>query len=67
MDRLIEIETKLAFQDDAIQTLNDVICRQQLEIERLEDTVKLLIERYRQLADAAPNANKPTHEIPPHY
>ena len=67
MDRMIEIETKLAFQDDAIQTLNDVLCRQQLEIERLEDTVKLLIERYRQLAETAPNANKPTHEIPPHY
>ena len=65
--RLIEIETKLSYQEDAIQSLNDVVTRQQKQIEQLEEALKLLIERYRQLAEAPPNPNPPTHEIPPHY
>lgn len=67
MDRLIEIETKLAFQEDTIQALNDALCQQQKQIEQLEATVKLLIERYRQISTEAENGNKPVHEIPPHY
>ena len=34
-DRLVEIETRLAFQEDTLQQLNDVICRQQDQIDRL--------------------------------
>lgn len=67
MDRLIEIETKLAFQEDTVQTLNAVVCRQQQQIEQLEATVKLLIERYRQLSAQADDGDKPMHEKPPHY
>ena len=68
MDRLIEIETKLAFQEDAVQALNSVVCQQQKQIEQLQATVKLLIERYRQLsAEAGGGARPAAHEIPPHY
>ncbi len=65
--RLIEIETKLSFQEDAIQALTDVVTRQQKQIEQLEEAMKLLIKRYRQMAEAPPNPNPPTPEIPPHY
>jgi SlyX protein len=67
MERLIEIETKLAFQEDTIQALNAVVCQQQKQIEHLEATLKLLIERYRQLSAEPDTGNKPVHEIPPHY
>lgn len=67
MDRLIEIETKLAFQEEAIQALNDVVCRQQKQIGQLEATLKMLIDRYRQLSEALPSAIKPEDEKPPHY
>ena len=67
MDRLIEIETKLAFQEDTIQALNTALCQQQKQIEQLEATLRLLIDRYRQLAaDPAPGG-KPADEKPPHY
>jgi SlyX protein len=67
MDRLIEIETKLAFQEDAIRALNDVVCRQQKQIEQLEAALSLLIDRYRQLSQTQTSANKPVDEKPPHY
>ncbi len=67
MDRLIEIETKLAFQEDAIQALNEVICRQQVQIERLEATLALLIDRFKQWQEDAQAGIKPVDEKPPHY
>jgi SlyX protein len=67
MDRLIEIETKLAFQEDAIQALNDVVCRQQKQLEQLEAALSLLIDRYRQLSQTQTSASKPVDEKPPHY
>ncbi len=67
MDRLIEIETKLAFQEDTIQALNSVVCRQQQQIEQLEATLKLLIERFRQLSADQEPGGKPADERPPHY
>jgi len=67
MHSLIEIETKLAFQEDAIQSLNDVVCRQQRQIEQLEATLTLLIDRYRQMSETQESGNKPVDEKPPHY
>jgi SlyX protein len=66
-DRLIDIESKLAFHEDAIQALNDGVCRQQEQIEQLEATLLLLIDRYRQLSETQPSSNKPVDERPPHY
>jgi SlyX protein len=64
-DRLIEIETRLAFQEDALQTLNQVIYQQQQQIDRLESLGKWLAERLQNHADNA--QPKPELEIPPHY
>jgi len=67
IDRLIEIETKLAFQEDTIQALNEVVCRQQQQIEQLAATLALLIDRYQQLSGEQTVGNKPVDEKPPHY
>ena len=64
--RLIDIETKLAFQEDALQQLHDVICEQQKQIERLELTSKLLMDRLKELALEGGN-DATRQEIPPHY
>lgn len=66
MDRLIEIETKLAFQEDALSALNEVVCQQQLQIDQLTATLKLLIDRYRSLSETQAGS-KPVDEKPPHY
>jgi SlyX protein len=66
-DRLIEIETKLAFQEDTLQALNDVVCRQQAQIEQLEARLTLWVDRVRQMAESQVTINKPADEKPPHY
>ena len=63
---LIELEAKLAYQEDMLQQLNTVICRQQNQIDSL-------FTKFRQLSDQAnelslKNSNSDTEvEIPPHY
>lgn len=64
--RLIELETRLAYQDDAIQALNEVICRQQKQIEQLDATCRLLVERLKTLWAAAQSVDG-SDEKPPHY
>lgn len=64
--RFIEIETKLAYQEDALQTLNEVILKQQKQIDQLDASVRLLIDRIKQM-QAMESAEKPLDERPPHY
>ncbi len=65
-DRLIELETRIAFQEDTLQELNDIIVRQQREIEQLQRMVKLI---NRQLTTLSPaEGSLPQDEPPPpHY
>ncbi|MCF6224832.1 MAG: SlyX family protein [Xanthomonadales bacterium] len=65
--RLIELESRLAFQDDLIENLNEAVIRQQQQIERLELISKTLAERLRGLSDSAGADDGQGHEVPPHY
>ena len=38
-DRIVELESRLAFQDDTIEKLNEVIVEQQKQLDRLENDV----------------------------
>ena len=51
--RLVDIETKLAYQEDTILALNNVVTRQQKQIEQLDAVVRMLVERVRQMSAAA--------------
>ena len=63
---LVELETKVAFQDDTIQKLNDVVCRQQEQI----DLLLVKYQELRGLLEVLPD-NQPltaeANEAPPHY
>jgi SlyX protein len=50
--RLIEIESKIAYQDDTIFQLNDVLCKQQNQIDRLENLTQQLLGRVSDLSAA---------------
>lgn len=65
-ERLIEIETKIAYQEQTVKELNEAICQQQNQIDQLQATCNLLIKRLTSLADTLP-ANDPLDEKPPHY
>lgn len=64
-EKIIDIETRLAFQDDTIQQLSDIIYRQQQHIDKLDKTVQLLVDRLQDIMHAIPG--KIVDEKPPHY
>jgi len=65
-DRLIEIETKLAYQEDLLQSLNQVVIEQAEQIDVLQIRLKKLSEQLFNNA-ASNNANSQLEEAPPHY
>ena len=66
--RLDELEARAAFQDDLIESLNQVVARQDRELVDLARRVRDLETRLADLAEAAalPGAGG-GHEVPPHY
>lgn len=67
--RFIDLETKLAYQEDASQQLSDVVARQQQQIDALETALRALIERVNNLSTQQEGADKNSlaDEVPPHY
>ena len=65
-DRIAELESQIAFQDNTIQELNDIVTRQQKQLDDLSAAVKLLLNQVKQLNDVvgAPEGEEPP---PPHY
>jgi len=64
--RLIDLETRLAHQDQTLLELGDEIYRQQRQIAMLEDRCRQLLERLDSIG-AANQAGGPTDDVPPHY
>ena len=65
-EKFIDIESKLAYQEQTIAELNDALSSQQMQISSLEHQVVALIDRVRCLSEAAP-AGGTDDEPPPHY
>jgi SlyX protein len=63
-ERIDGVELRLTYQDVTIETLNQTITAQWLEIDRLTRQVAELKER---LQEAESNASGPANEPPPHY
>lgn len=64
--RLNELEAKLAFAEDLIETLNQTVIRQQAQLDSLQQQLRLLHQR---LQDMQPedDVRNPRDELPPHY
>jgi len=65
-ERFIDIESRLAHQDQLLNELNDVVTEQQSKIMQLNELCKSLITRVRSMGDAMPDGD-PGDERPPHY
>ncbi|KKO14115.1 MULTISPECIES: SlyX family protein [Pseudomonas] len=63
--RVVELETRQAFQDDAIQALNDVVVEQGRVIERLQLQMAELIKRYEEMVGQY--GSEGDEAPPPHY
>ncbi len=65
-DRLIELETKLAYQEETIHVLNDMVTQLQAEVSDLQRLCRSLGERVLQISDGGSKTSL-LDEIPPHY
>ena len=63
--RLIEIETRIAWQDDALRQLSDALANQQRDIERLQRLCQAMQAQLAAVGDGA--RALPADEPPPHY
>jgi SlyX protein len=63
-ERIDLLETRLAFQDETIETLNKTITEQWLKIDALTRQFEALRERLQEAESRVPGA---ANEPPPHY
>ena len=66
-ERLIDMEIRIARQDDLVDTLNTMVYRQQEKISELEALCLALAGRMRELAISANQRTAAVDERPPHY
>jgi SlyX protein len=62
-DHIAELESRIAFQEDAIDKLSEVVARQEKDIERLTRMVQILNTELKE-TNAGPG---PEDQPPPHY
>ena len=63
-ERFTELEIKLAYQEDLLQTLNLIVTEQQNQIRRLEETCKFLDRRIKTMGGGEMISAE--SELPPH-
>jgi len=65
-NRIIEIETRLAFQESSLQELNDIVAKQQNLLHQLSEEI---IKLRQQMQDVTGSniADSSEESLPPHY
>ena len=63
-DRFVDIEIKLAHQEDLVESLNQMVYQQGRRIDQLEALVNQMAEHIRNNATSSPNL---INDRPPHY
>lgn len=63
-NRLVNLETQLAFQEDLIQKLDVALGSQQRQILDLQDQVRQVVSHIKTMESLIPDAPEPP---PPHY
>lgn len=64
--RLIELETKVSYQEDLLQELNKLVTSQQTQLDQLTKTCELLGDQLKEAMLYLP-ASGNVDEKPPHY
>lgn len=64
-ERVMELESRLAFQDDTIQALNDVLVTQRRELDRLQQQMAAVLKRQEEIGNQFETFEEDAP--PPHY
>ncbi len=65
-NRIDFVETKIAYLEDTLTTLNDIVSKQQKDIEELRVSCRYLVDRQKGLAEMI-EGDSDADERPPHY
>lgn len=65
-DQIVEMQIKIAFQEDLIQELNQIVISQQAQIDRLNKAFNMINDRITSVCEEIGYVNQ-GEEIPPHY
>ncbi|CAB0151756.1 Protein SlyX [Pseudidiomarina piscicola] len=67
--RVANLESQLAFQDDTIETLNQLVTAQSEQLQLMSHKMKLLGQRLQQLQERTDDGDTsdPAADVPPHY
>ena len=65
-ERLVEMETRLAYQDQLVEELNRLVYKQDVRVRKLEETCKRLQKQFTALTDDSPISDE-GEQLPPHY
>lgn len=63
---LIELQTRIAFQEQALEEMNLIVTKQQDQLDRLLRELGLLKDQYDDLAHQSPGGSS-EQDKPPHY
>jgi SlyX protein len=66
VEQITRLEMLCAEQDHTLQALNEVVSRQDRELSRIKNELKLLTQQYQTLKSHRPDPFDPV-EKPPHY
>lgn len=65
-NKIIDLQSKLAFQDETINELNEVITDQQNQLDQLREEIRLLGLRIASVAESS-STSEEKEPPPPHY
>lgn len=65
-DRLVDLETRLAYQDQLVETLNNLVYEQDKRVQKLEMICKRLSRNINEMAENSTGADD-DDQPPPHY
>ena len=65
-ERFIDLESRIAHQDQSLNELNEVVTEQQAKIMQLEELMRSLVDQVRAIGETLPAAGA-VDERPPHY
>jgi SlyX protein len=66
-DRVIELESRIAFQEDAIERLSVTVAAQQAELQRLREALERLGRQVRSMEHSPLGMSPGDEPPPPHY
>lgn len=67
-EQIIELQTRLAYQEDSLNQLNQVVTEQSVWIDQLRQQLRALAEKYEDLRDTQRHGGGiADNEPPPHY